>query len=272
MVIERKFIGRGTRDVRVREYLAGHLERSDFSSIEIRRTPLNTRVIIHAGRPGIIIGRAGSKIKELTDTLQKRFGLENPIIEVKAIERPELDAKIVAKQIADALERGIAYRKLATGYLQRVMEAGAIGIEIVITGKLGGERARSERFVAGYIKKCGEPAEKYVDRGVAAAILKAGMIGVRVSIMNTLPSELLLERKIRDMPTEKKAVAEGAVETQKEAEVSAEISAELAGGDAEKAGAVEAVEAVEVMKDKTSQTKKAESERDRDSDSAKERE
>lgn len=201
-MIERKFIERGVRDLKVREFLEGEFERADFSHVEIHRTPLNTIITIHAGRPGIIIGRAGAKIKELTDTLAKAFGIENPVLEVKTVEKPELDPKIVARQIVSALERGLPYRRLANTYLRTVMEAGAIGVEIVISGKMAGERKRLERFVEGYIRKCGEPAEKYVEKGYAAATLKAGVIGVRVSIMRTLPPEMLLEKKIREIAPE----------------------------------------------------------------------
>lgn len=214
MVIERRFIERGMRDIQVTEFLKKEFERADFSHVEIRRTPLSTRITIWAGRPGIIIGRAGTKIKELTDTLQNQFKIDNPQLEVKVVERPELDAKVVARQIASALERGLSHRRIANSTLQQVMGAGALGIEIRVGGKLSGERSRAERFVEGYIKKCGEPALQWVEWGYAQAKLKPGVLGIQVGIMKSLPLDMLLEKQIEQLKPEE-AKAEGKVEEKK---------------------------------------------------------
>ena len=219
MVIERKFIERGIRDSLVQDFLERELERAEVSSVEIRRTPLNTRVVIHAGRPGVIIGKGGGKIKELTDVLAQQFKIDKPVLEVKAIDKPELDSKIVAKEIAGALERGLSHRRIVSTYLRQIMEAGAIGVEIRVTGKISGERARSERFFEGYIRKCGEPAERYVQVACAPAVLKAGVIGVRVAIQKELPVEVFIKPKIVEekkiLPAEKtEAVEEKKVEAE----------------------------------------------------------
>lgn len=194
---ERKFIERGIRDLQISEYLKSYLDRADYSHIEIRRTPLNTRIVIYAAKPGIIIGHAGANIKALTEILKEKFKIENPQLEIKTIDKPSLDATIIAKQIAIALEKGMKYRMIGNTYLRHIMEAGAVGAEIVIVGKLSGERSRSERFVEGYIKKCGETADRYVEKAQANATLKVGVLGICVRIMKTLPSMMLLEREIK---------------------------------------------------------------------------
>src|SRR3989338_5962442 len=198
-MIERKFIQRGRRNLKVEEYLESQLGNADFSHAEIKRTPLNTRITVYAGRPGMVIGRAGSKIQELTDTLKTKFGVDNPLLEVKEVENPYMDAQVVAKQIVSALERRIAARRIVNIMLQEVMKAGAIGVEIVISGKLGGALARTERFSLGYLKKCGEPAETCTHKAKAQANLKAGVIGVKVTVMKSTQDILALAKRLKDL-------------------------------------------------------------------------
>jgi small subunit ribosomal protein S3 len=126
----------------------------------------------------------GNKIKEITEQLERDFGLENPHLDVCEIKVPNLDAVIVANEIAKALERGINWKRIGNIMLDRVMESGAIGAEIVISGKLGSSKARMERFAKGHLKYCGEPAKQLVDVGSAVASLKLGTIGVQVKIMS----------------------------------------------------------------------------------------
>lgn len=206
-MIERKFVKRGIRNTEMEAYLRKELENADFSHSEIKRTPLNTRIILHAARPGMVIGRAGSKIQELTEKIKKDFGIDNPQVEVVSVEQPMLDAKIVAKQIANALERGLAYRRVVNVMLKDVMDAGALGIEIRIGGKLGGARSRSERFQIGYLKKAGHSATENTEVGYAFAILKAGCIGLQVRIMKSVPDILMVKEKIRKLSEPKAAEA-----------------------------------------------------------------
>jgi small subunit ribosomal protein S3 len=161
--------------------------------LEIFKTPLGTRVIINAERPGMIIGRRGRSVKELTIDLEQRFNLENPQIEVNQIDVPELDAKVMVQRIASGLARGIHFRRAGYSVLRLVMKAGARGVEITIKGKITSQRARTEKFREGFVAKCGEPALLYVDQATTHVPRKSGVLGVTVKIMlpqGVLPDEV----------------------------------------------------------------------------------
>lgn len=202
-MIERKFVEKGIKKSEMETYLNHALERADYSHADIKRTPMNTRIVIHAGRPGVVIGHSGSKINEITETLRTQFKVDNPQIEVKAIPKPDLDPVVVAKQIASSLERGMKHRQIVNLMLKKIMQSGAIGVEITISGKISGARSRSEKFMQGYLKKCGNTSDVYTLKGYAMAVLKAGMIGVRVKLMTTKPSELSIGERIEDKLKEK---------------------------------------------------------------------
>jgi small subunit ribosomal protein S3 len=204
MPAERIFIKQGLKLAQLEEYLEKELERSGYEGVEIRRIPTGTRVALYVERPGMVIGRKGRSIKQLTDELAQKYGLENPQVEVVEIKVPELSAPVMAKRIAFALERGINYRRVGYTALRRIMRAGARGAEIVISGKLSGERSRTARFYDGYLKKAGEPASKFVSYGYAVAKLKPGVLGVKVRIMPPdvhLPDEIrLVEEEVVAKP------------------------------------------------------------------------
>ncbi len=193
MAIERYFIKEGVREMLIDEYLEKELRRAGYGGLDIKKTPLGTKVIIFAARPGYVIGRGGRKIRELTRILEMQFGLENPQIEVEEIKNPYLNAKVQAVRLAQALERGIHFRRAAYSAIRAIMMNGARGVEIRLSGKLTGERAKSVRFYQGYLAKVGNPAETLVSKGYAQALLKLGVIGVKVSIMPPdarLPDEI----------------------------------------------------------------------------------
>lgn len=200
MAIERYFIREGVREMLIDEYLEKELRRAGYGGLDIKKTPLGTKVTIFAESPGYVIGRGGRKIRELTRVLEKQFNLENPQIEVEEIKNPYLNAKVQAVRLAQALERGIHFRRAAYSAIRTIMSrGGARGVEIRISGKLTGERAKSVRFYQGYLAKVGNPAETLVSRGYAQAILKLGVMGVKVSILPPdakLPDEIeILEKK-----------------------------------------------------------------------------
>ncbi len=204
-MIERKFIEKGIRNSEMEAFLNKSLERADYSHSDIKRTPLNTRIVIHAGRPGVVIGHAGSKINEMTGAIKNRFKIDNPQIEVKSVENQELDARVVAKQIASSLERGTKHRQIVNIMLKKIMEAGAIGVEISVSGKITGSRSRAEKFMSGYLKKCGNTSDVHTQRAFEKATLKAGVIGIKVKLMNTMPSVLSIEKTIEEKAQEKEA-------------------------------------------------------------------
>ncbi len=181
--IKKYFIEKSINKVAIDEYLAKHFYRAGYAGVDIQRTPLGSRVIIYAERPAIIIGRRGAIIKQLAQIFEKHFGLENPQITVTNVENPELNARIMAFRLAMALERGYHFRRAAFAALRRIMAAGALGAEIVISGKLTSERARYEKIRAGRVYKVGQQVATMVDRAVAHALLKPGIYGVEVIIV-----------------------------------------------------------------------------------------
>jgi len=190
MAIEKTFVKEGIRESEVEIYLAKRFDKAGYSHTEIQRTPLGIRIIVHAQKPGLVIGRSGKRISDITEEIKEKFGFENPLIDVKEVEQPFLDANIVAKRIANALERGINFKKVANYYLDKVIEAGAIGIQIKVGGKLmGAERSRFQKFKKGFVAFSGEYADTLVDKGYAQAIIKPGMIGIQVRIMKEMPKE-----------------------------------------------------------------------------------
>lgn len=184
-MIKDYFIKQGIKEAEIEKFIRTQFPYGDYSKAELQRTPLGIKIIIYTNKPGRIIGRGGKNINEITEMIKKNFGLENPQIDVKAVRNPNLDPRIVAKQIASALERGYNYKKIGNLSMKRVMEAGAIGVEIIISGRLGGGGGKSMtgKFINGYLKHCGQPAKDLVDYGFEEANTKPGKIGIKVRIM-----------------------------------------------------------------------------------------
>lgn len=166
----------------IEEYLAERLKDAGFGGVDIFFTPIGTRVTIYAMRPGRVIGTRGRTIKEISEVLEGRFGVENPNVTVAEIEVPELNPYVMAQRIAQAIERGVRHRRVAFWALRRIMDAGARGVEITISGKLTSARSRTEKFTAGIMPKSGDLALKYVKVGKASVLLKTGMFGIKVKI------------------------------------------------------------------------------------------
>lgn len=184
-MIERKFVAQKIKEFQIEEYITNSLENVGHSHTKMVKTPLGEKIIIFASRPGLIVGRKGHNIKQLTKTLKKRFQLENPQIEINEVENPNLDAHIIAEKIVDALEKFGSEKFKAIGHkiMADVMNAGALGIEVVVSGKVPSARAKSWRFYSGYLKKCGDIAVVGVRKADAQAQLKTGIIGIKVRIM-----------------------------------------------------------------------------------------
>ncbi|MFA5071483.1 MAG: 30S ribosomal protein S3 [Candidatus Pacearchaeota archaeon] len=169
----------------IKEYIKSILGKGKVSKVRIEYTPVGEKVIVSTNKPGLVIGKKGEKIEELTSTLKTKFKLENPRVEIDEITQPEFDAQIVADDIALSIEKmgPIKFKVIAYRSLQRIMQAGARGVEIVLGGKLPSARAKSWRFQQGYLKKVGDSA-KVVDKAQAVAYTKPGAIGVKVSIFS----------------------------------------------------------------------------------------
>jgi len=191
---EKKFVNFKKEELGVKEYIKGILGKGKISSINIEYTPVGERIVISTSRPGLIIGKRGEKIDELTRVMKRKFKLDNPNIEIREILNPTLDAQLVADEIAMLLERqgSTRFKVIAYKMLQSIMKSGALGAEVLLSGKLPSERARSWRFAQGYLKKTGDPS-KVVNRAMAQAKTLPGVVGIKVSI---LPPDAYIHDKI----------------------------------------------------------------------------
>ena len=183
MANEQQFIENGLQRSQIDEFFAEELERAGYGGMEIAKTPMGTQIVLKAEKPGMVIGKGGKNIRKVTRELEDRFDLDDPQIDVQEVDEPDLNARIVADRLANALERGWYFRKAGHTTIDRIMDAGALGAEIVLSGKVTGARSRVEKFNRGYIKHNGEPAEEIVDEGQSVAIMKLGTIGVTVKII-----------------------------------------------------------------------------------------
>ena len=183
---EKKFVQLKKDELNVKEYVKTSLGKGRISGISIEYTPVGEKIIIATNKPGYVIGRKGEKISELTRVLKKQFKLENPNIEIMEITKPEFDAQGIADEIALMLERlgSLKFKIIAYRMLDKIIKAGALGVEIRLSGKLPSERAKSWRFASGLLKKTGDPA-KIVNRAEAVAGTPMGVIGVKVAILPT---------------------------------------------------------------------------------------
>ena len=213
--IAREMVEERVRRMLVHDFVRKEVARAGFGGLSIQRTPLGTHVRIQAERPGIVIGRKGVDINRLTEELERTFGYENLQVEASDVENWALNPDVMASKVANALERGWNYRRAGNSMLQRIMGAGARGCQITIAGKLTGLRHRTEKFIEGHIKHCGEPALQLMQLGYSQAKLKPGTIGVKVAIMPPdakLPDEIEVAPAIVEQPPateEREAAAEG---------------------------------------------------------------
>ena len=177
----------------LREYVRNSLGKGKVSRVKIAYTPVGEKIIISTNKPGLVIGRGGERIDELTKILKKKFKLENPHVEIDEIQNPEFDAQLMADDIALSLERfgPLRFKVISYRTLQRIINAGALGVEIRLSGKLPGSRAKTWRFAQGYLKKTGDSA-KVVDRAQAVAQTRPGTVGVKVAILS--PDAILKDK------------------------------------------------------------------------------
>ncbi len=244
MSVVKHFITESIKKTEIDEYLQKKLDRAGYGGVSISKTPLGTHIVIYAMRPGLVIGRGGETIRELAAFLEEKFKVSNPQISVSEIEVPELNAYVVASRVASAMQRGVHFRRAGFWSLNQVMEAGALGAEIVISGKLRTERARFEKFRAGYLVKCGDPSLKYMQKAEVHVQMKPGMFGVRVRIMppdaifpdklkivESLPPEEKIEGKTEEKTKEEAAqeVAEVKPEAEAQETVAKEVETDEAG-------------------------------------------
>ena len=187
----------------LKDYLRDAIKDAGFSHAEISKTPVGTRVALHVTRPGIVIGRKGSGIRALTEKLATDFALKNPQISVVEIEKPELAPSVMCNRMASHLERGTAFRRATMWTLKQIMEGGAMGVQITISGKLRGDRSAFEKHTQGILPRAGHHAEIIVDEDIAHVKTAMGLIGVRIRIAKK--EKLIPEFEMRvEKPTKSK--------------------------------------------------------------------
>jgi len=189
----------------LKDYLREAIKDAGFSHAEISKTPTGTRVALHVTRPGIVIGRKGSGIRELTEKLESEFGLKNPQISVNEIEKPDLSPSVMCNRMASHLERGTAFRRATMWTIKQIMEGGAMGVQITISGKLRGDRSAFEKHTAGILPRAGHHAEVIVDEDIAHVTTKMGLIGIRIRI--AIKEKLVPEFEFKKVEKEKPKVA-----------------------------------------------------------------
>ena len=199
-----KMINRNVERQLVREYLLKETERAGFGGLSFNRTPEGTKVTLQAEQVGRVIGRRGKVIHELQRRLQEDFNLTNPQLEVEEIEESRTNAQVMASRLASSLERGWFFRRAGHSTVQNIMDAGARGCIVILSGKITGARHRVEKFQKGHIKYCGETALEFMDVGFSTAVKKLGTVGCTVRIMRPgtkLPHEISIkERKESGLP------------------------------------------------------------------------
>jgi small subunit ribosomal protein S3 len=183
MAIEKKFVQEGYVKASMNEYFAKQLSKAGYGGMEINRTPMGTQITVYAEKPGMVIGKAGKVIRKLTRDIDRMYDIDNPQIDAQEVKKPELNAQMMATRLASSIERGWYFRKAGHNTLRAIMNSGALGCEIVISGKLTGARSRVEKLVDGYIKHAGKPVDDIVDEGFATAVKKLGTLGCKVRII-----------------------------------------------------------------------------------------
>ena len=209
MADEQQFIENGLQRAQIDEFFQDELDRAGYGGMNIAKTPMGTQIVLKAEKPGMVIGKGGKNIRKITTTLTEEFGMDDPQVDVQEVDEPDLNARIVADRLANALERGWYFRKAGHTTIDRIMEAGALGAEIVLSGKVTGARSRVEKFNRGYIKHNGEPAQDVVDDGQGVAVMKLGTIGVTVKIIPpgaTLPDDFAIHEDVEVEPVEQAVV------------------------------------------------------------------
>ncbi len=207
-MIERNFVRENILKQKVHNFIVENLRERSVIRTDFKKTPLGERIIIYSTLPGVVVGRKGRNISELTKKLKDEFELENPQVEVAEIENQDLDARAIAQKIAYTLERygpkrfkGVMHKSA-----EAAMRAGARGVEIIINGKVPSARAKSWRVYHGYLKKCGDIALSQVRRATETAFIKAGAIGISVKIM---PPNVELPDEVSEKIIEEEGFEEG---------------------------------------------------------------
>ncbi len=206
-MIHKKIVQQKIKEYEIQDYVKENLKGVGLSRTKLQITPLGEKVVISASRPGLIVGRKGQSIKKLTNDLKREFKLENPQIEIDEVKDVRQDPMIVAETIASYLERfGVGrFKSIGHKVLEEAMQSGALGIEILISGKVPSSRSKTWRFYKGYLKKCGDLSITGVRKAYRTAHIKTGAIGIQVRIM---PADIALPDQLTVMDEPETVVSE----------------------------------------------------------------
>ena len=209
----------------INDFLRQKIKDSGFSNVEISKNPTGTRVTLYVTRPGIVIGRKGTGIKELTELLEKKFGLKNPQVAVEEIQKPELSPNVMCNRMASHLERGTAFRRATMWTMQQIMENGAMGTQITISGKLRGDRSAFETPSAGILPRAGHHADVVVSEDIVHVETAMGLIGIRIRIARKekLIPEFELKGKSKEMKEKEAQIKQEADELAAKAKTESEL-------------------------------------------------
>lgn len=179
------------RNMELNEFLTEQLKDAGYAGVEVQKTPVGAKLTVFVTRPGLVIGRKGTGIKDLMARLEQKFGLQNPQISVMEVTTPELNPQIMCNRIAQLIERGTAFRRASMWSMNTIMSAGALGVEVTISGKLRTERAHFEKHTLGVVPKSGDVAGKIVRLGITHVLTKMGLMGIqlRIASKSSVPQE-----------------------------------------------------------------------------------
>jgi small subunit ribosomal protein S3 len=195
------------RNMELNEFLAASLKDAGYGGVEVQKTPVGARITVYVTRPGLVIGRKGTGIKDLMAKLEQKFGLQNPQISVLEVAQPELNSHIMSNRIAQLIERGTAFRRASMWSLNTIMNSGALGVEVVISGKLRTERAHFEKHTIGVVPKSGNMAGHIVTTGVSQVLTKMGLMGIQLRIASK--AALQQEFEFKESSAEVQAAKDG---------------------------------------------------------------
>merc|ERR1711975_164669 len=182
---KRKFVADGVFNAELNELLIRELAEDGYSGVEIRQTPARHEIIIRATRTQNVLGEKGRRIRELTSVVQKRFNFAPGSVDLfceKVVNRG-LCAVAQAESLRYKLLGGLAVRRACYGVLRFIMESGALGCEVIVSGKVRGQRAKSMKFADGYMIAAGNPTRNFIDTAVRHVLLRQGCLGIKVNIM-----------------------------------------------------------------------------------------
>ena len=189
------------------DFLREKIKDAGFDNVEISKTPTGTKIVLYVTRPGIVIGRKGSGIKDLTEKIQTDFGYKNPQISVEEILKPELSPSVMCNRMSAHIERGTAFRRATMWTMNQIMEAGAIGVQITISGKLRGDRSAFEKHTQGILPRAGNYAKNIVSEDIVHTKTPMGLIGIKIRIARKEKIVLEFEHKEKE-PIETESIDE----------------------------------------------------------------